>query len=617
MRNVLFVFRVLLPPLIFVNISMSRPSGQQSVRDYSTNFTWDAIPISQTLDSNTLHFNSVHGTSIPKSRESISKLNKLLKPFETNNDKEKVENHRELKTRSRIRRSNNETKLWMGYKLRSPSAVPPEYMLHLYQLLEGTNYQLLQDTVVLSFVNIHDGGEDSVQEAPYKQSLVFNVSLDVSEQVIQYAELRLFFVVRNNNSSKDQVTAHGHNQVSISEVLVEGSPRVQLITTKNISNTNATWESFNITSAVQAWRVSGPRVLEVTIDNVNASDNNVAEVFLENVDGKEPLLVVFSKKHSRRKSAHHSLEKRDASNEQRGPLEEVVFLQNPNVTSAATNASLYFQGLLNAVASMQTYDDGLSSPEAAEDDISDNENQLFHDLEEFDDMTTDEFSILNLTFQNQELLTELASRKKKLQSLQNLADSSGFGSDPLMADDGSERPSDNVKARQFVSGESFTSKLPSSNDDADDENIDELKVRNVRRETKKRYRRHLDSLFQGLDGRVHPRYRRSKKKRNFCRREEMLVDFQSIKYDMVIIYPISYQAYECVGRCFYPIGQYLTPTKHAIIQTLMHTTNPKFARACCVPTKLEPISVLYSKGDGVIEYDYTFEDMVVAECGCR
>lgn len=163
MRNVLFVFRVLLPPLIFVTISMSHPAGQKSVRHYSTNFTWDATPISHILESNNLPFNSDHSGSIPQNRGGVSKLNKLFKPFETNNKKDKVESlsNGELKTRTRIKRSNNETKLWMGYKLRTPSTAPPEYMVHLFQLLEGTNYQLLHDTVVLSFVNIHDGGKFS------------------------------------------------------------------------------------------------------------------------------------------------------------------------------------------------------------------------------------------------------------------------------------------------------------------------------------------------------------------------------------------------------------------------------------------------------------------------
>lgn len=50
----------------------------------------------------------------------------------------------------------------------------------------------------------------------------------------------------------------------------------------------------------------------------------------------------------------------------------------------------------------------------------------------------------------------------------------------------------------------------------------------------------------------------------------------------------------------------------------MHAAHPKRAsRACCVPTKLDPISILYLDENGVITYKYHYDGMVVAECGCR
>ncbi|KAG8237723.1 hypothetical protein J437_LFUL017025, partial [Ladona fulva] len=75
-------------------------------------------------------------------------------------------------------------------------------------------------------------------------------------------------------------------------------------------------------------------------------------------------------------------------------------------------------------------------------------------------------------------------------------------------------------------------------------------------------------------------------------------------------------AYQCIGKCFFPLSEHLTPSKHAILQTLLHSTSPKkVPRACCVPTRLEPISVLYLDKNGVLTYDFSYEDMVVAECG--
>ncbi|XP_055943285.1 bone morphogenetic protein 10-like [Argiope bruennichi] len=109
-----------------------------------------------------------------------------------------------------------------------------------------------------------------------------------------------------------------------------------------------------------------------------------------------------------------------------------------------------------------------------------------------------------------------------------------------------------------------------------------------------------------------------KRKKNPCRRKPMHVNFAAINYDQWIIAPPSYEAFECTGKCSFPMSAHLAPTKHAIIQTLMHSLEPKqVSRACCVPIKLAPISILYVDDDGTVTYKYDYEDMVVAECGCR
>ncbi|KAF4513819.1 UNVERIFIED_CONTAM: hypothetical protein B566_EDAN015882 [Ephemera danica] len=112
--------------------------------------------------------------------------------------------------------------------------------------------------------------------------------------------------------------------------------------------------------------------------------------------------------------------------------------------------------------------------------------------------------------------------------------------------------------------------------------------------------------------------RNKKPHRNLCRRKPLYVDFAEIEYDTWIVAPAGYEAYQCTGKCFYPVSEHLSPTKHAIVQTLLHMVAPKKTpRACCVPTKLQPISVLYVDQHGVLTYRFSFEDMVVAECGCR
>ncbi|CAG5919819.1 unnamed protein product [Menidia menidia] len=107
-------------------------------------------------------------------------------------------------------------------------------------------------------------------------------------------------------------------------------------------------------------------------------------------------------------------------------------------------------------------------------------------------------------------------------------------------------------------------------------------------------------------------------KGNHCKRQSLYVEFKDIGWDSWILAPTGYDAFECAGICSYPLTKHVTPTKHAIVQTLVNINSPqKAARACCVPTKLDPISLLYLDDTGVVTYKYKYEGMVVAECGCR
>lgn len=114
------------------------------------------------------------------------------------------------------------------------------------------------------------------------------------------------------------------------------------------------------------------------------------------------------------------------------------------------------------------------------------------------------------------------------------------------------------------------------------------------------------------------RNKKRRAKRNSCRRKAMYVNFSDIQWEKWIIEPRGYQAYECTGQCYFPLGDHLTPTKYAMIKSLFHATYPKKTTAvCCVPTRLEPISLLYRDEQGTVTYKYKYDGMVVAECGCR
>jgi decapentaplegic len=113
------------------------------------------------------------------------------------------------------------------------------------------------------------------------------------------------------------------------------------------------------------------------------------------------------------------------------------------------------------------------------------------------------------------------------------------------------------------------------------------------------------------------RKQRRKGKRDACRRNSLYVDFSDVGWNDWIVAPRGYQAYFCNGECPYPLTDHLNSTNHAIVQTLVNSVSPsKVPRACCVPTELSPISMLY-----VDEYEKVvlknYQDMVVESCGCR
>uniref|UniRef100_A0A3Q2THS0 Growth differentiation factor 2 n=1 Tax=Fundulus heteroclitus TaxID=8078 RepID=A0A3Q2THS0_FUNHE len=115
------------------------------------------------------------------------------------------------------------------------------------------------------------------------------------------------------------------------------------------------------------------------------------------------------------------------------------------------------------------------------------------------------------------------------------------------------------------------------------------------------------------------RPRRTKRKADgeYCHRTSLKVSFKDIGWDSWIVAPPEYDAFECRGMCSFPLTDESTPSKHAVIQTLVNLRDPKKANmACCVPIKLDPITVMYQE-NGRITIRYFYEEMKVAECGCR
>ncbi|XP_008301986.1 growth/differentiation factor 2 [Stegastes partitus] len=126
-----------------------------------------------------------------------------------------------------------------------------------------------------------------------------------------------------------------------------------------------------------------------------------------------------------------------------------------------------------------------------------------------------------------------------------------------------------------------------------------------------------NQLPNGIPEAQHPRRKKRKAEREYCRKTSLKVNFKDIGWDSWIVAPPEYDAFECRGMCYHPLTDESTPSKHALIQTLMNIKDPRKANmACCVPIKLDPITVMYQE-NGRLTIRYLYEEMKVAECGCR
>lgn len=112
-----------------------------------------------------------------------------------------------------------------------------------------------------------------------------------------------------------------------------------------------------------------------------------------------------------------------------------------------------------------------------------------------------------------------------------------------------------------------------------------------------------------------PKQRRKQQRAN-CRRHPLYVDFSDVGWNVWIVAPPGYHAFYCHGECPFPLSDHLNSTNHAIVQTLVNSVNSNVPKACCVPTELSPISLLYlDEYEKVVLKNY--QDMVVEGCGCR
>ncbi|KAL9979116.1 hypothetical protein ACROYT_G016728 [Oculina patagonica] len=94
-----------------------------------------------------------------------------------------------------------------------------------------------------------------------------------------------------------------------------------------------------------------------------------------------------------------------------------------------------------------------------------------------------------------------------------------------------------------------------------------------------------------------------------CRKVDMFVNFADIGLYDTIIAPPGFKAYQCKGKC--------SPTNHSLLKALIEKKNgiKTNDEACCVPTKLKPLFVLFMGENNKVVLRMV-NDMIVEECGC-
>lgn len=102
-----------------------------------------------------------------------------------------------------------------------------------------------------------------------------------------------------------------------------------------------------------------------------------------------------------------------------------------------------------------------------------------------------------------------------------------------------------------------------------------------------------------------------------CARHKLFVKFRELNWDKWIIAPRGFSAFYCMGTCPEIIDKAYNPSNHAIIQSLLHHRhNKNIPAACCVPTSLHSMSLMYFELDGSIVLR-EYSGMVASTCGCR
>ena len=107
-----------------------------------------------------------------------------------------------------------------------------------------------------------------------------------------------------------------------------------------------------------------------------------------------------------------------------------------------------------------------------------------------------------------------------------------------------------------------------------------------------------------------------KKKAKKCKRHEMTISVENLGWDDWVLAPREFPINYCAGDCSFPLNEIQNATNHAIIQSLYGSMGVGgVPRACCTPTELAPLHLLYLDINQEPHLK-SYKDMTVTSCGC-
>lgn len=100
-----------------------------------------------------------------------------------------------------------------------------------------------------------------------------------------------------------------------------------------------------------------------------------------------------------------------------------------------------------------------------------------------------------------------------------------------------------------------------------------------------------------------------------CCRHELTVMFKDLKGFEFIVYPKSFDAGYCKGRC---PPSYNPAHHHALLQSLLWKEDRKHVpKPCCAPSKLDQLTILYFDENDATKLKVTYwKNIQVLECAC-